>query len=58
MRGAEYRKNAEANERLAHAADKPEIREEYLRIAAGWRALAESAERQQKASPPEESGEA
>ena len=47
-RAAEYRKNAETNEKLAREADAPDVKAEYLRLAAGWRALAESTEQQSK----------
>ena len=49
MHAAEYRTKAEELEKLADRAATPELREEYLKLAAGWRAVAKMAERAEKA---------
>ncbi len=45
MQAADYRARAEEMERAAERALTPEMRAEYLRMAAAWRALASAREK-------------
>ena len=50
-RAAKYRKMAADAERFASVAKLPASRIEYLKLAAGWRALADQLERERYTCP-------